>query len=154
MNDWKQKTNGWLHDDKNIRGFFGDYRWLSNFEPCIVEYEGLVYPSSEAAYQAAKCEIKAHRERFLMIDAARAKSLGRLIIIRKDWNEIKLQVMQDILVSKFNKNSYLRNQLIATGNKFLEETNWWHDIFWGVCNNKGENNLGKVLMKIRESMIA
>ena len=43
-----------IHDDNYIKGFFGEYRWLSNFEPCKVFYEGFEYSSSENAYQAAK----------------------------------------------------------------------------------------------------
>ena len=37
-----------------IDSFQGEYRFLSNFWPCVVEYEGTEYPSVENAYQAAK----------------------------------------------------------------------------------------------------
>ena len=40
--------------DGVIDSFFGPYRFLSNFEPCTVEYDGMTYNCSEAAYQAAK----------------------------------------------------------------------------------------------------
>lgn len=50
------------------------------------------------------------------------------------------------------KNSELGNKLEATGDSLLVEGNWWHDTFWGVCNGFGENNLGKLLMKIREEL--
>src|SRR5688572_9016268 len=127
--NWKERIP-YVHDTGNISGFFGEYRWLSNFEPCLVEYEGLIYKSSEAAYQAAKCADKNARKLFLDITASEAKKLGRKITMRADWENIKLAVMQEILESKFNKNSYLRDKLIATGNKYLEETNWWSDRFW------------------------
>jgi len=35
----------------------------------------------------------------------------------------------------------------------LEETNTWGDKYWGVCNGEGENQLGKLLMKIRENIM-
>ncbi len=34
----------------------------------------------------------------------------------------------------------------------LVEGNWWNDTFWGVCNGEGQNNLGKILMKIRKEI--
>jgi hypothetical protein len=49
--DWKEYA---IHDSHLIHGFFGDYRWLSNFHSCPVYFDGLLYPSSENAYQAAK----------------------------------------------------------------------------------------------------
>lgn len=59
--------------------------------------------------------------------------------------------MSVILFDKFYRNPNLRQQLIKTDNKFLEETNHWGDQFWGVDIKKGgQNNLGKILMKIRE----
>lgn len=149
---WFEKTKDAVHDSENIKGFFGEYRWLSNFEPCLVEYEGYVYQSSEAAYQAAKCNDILDRKLFVGITAAESKKLGRKISIREFWDDIKLEVMETILTSKFNKNAYLRKQLIATGEKYLEETNWWNDRFWGVCKGIGENNLGKILMKIRNDL--
>lgn len=38
----------------NIKGFFCQYRWLSNFWPCKVEYDGHKFKSVEQAYQYAK----------------------------------------------------------------------------------------------------
>jgi ribA/ribD-fused uncharacterized protein len=147
---WYEKTKDAVHDKDNIKGFFGEYRWLSNFEPCLVEYDGLVFQSSEAAYQAAK--ILENRAIFIGLSASESKKLGKRLPLRKGWDEMKTSIMEEILFNKFNKNSYLREKLLATGSKYLEETNWWNDKFWGVCNGTGENNLGKTLMKIRESL--
>lgn len=151
---WYEKMNDGLHDEANVKGFFGEYRWLSNFEPCLVEFDGNTYPSSEAAYQAAKCDILSQRSWFINISASESKKLGRKVSVRANWNGIKLQIMEEILFSKFNKNSYLREKLISTGVKYLEETNWWNDKFWGVCKGIGENNLGKILMKIRSALLS
>lgn len=149
---WYERMDDGVHDDSNIKGFFEEYRWLSNFEVCNVEYEGLVYHSSEAAFQAAKCADKEDRKPFTEMSASESKKEGRLVKLRSDWEEKKLQIMEDVLTSKFNKNAYLRKLLIETGTKFLEETNWWNDTFWGVCNGVGTNHLGKILMKIRTSL--
>ena len=41
-------------DEEEIKGFFGDYRWMSNFHQCPVMWNGKIFPSSEHAYQYAK----------------------------------------------------------------------------------------------------
>lgn len=46
----------------------------------------------------------------------------------------------------------LRSQLLSTGTAELVEGNWWNDRYWGVCNGRGENHLGKILMRIREEL--
>lgn len=40
--------------------------------------------------------------------------------------------------------------LLKTGDEELVEGNTWGDTFWGVCKGKGRNELGKILMKVRE----
>lgn len=49
--------------------------------------------------------------------------------------------MYDVVLSKFTHNPELKALLIKTGDAYLEETNTWHDTYWGVCNGKGLNNL-------------
>lgn len=146
---WRDRVKGHLHDAENIKGFFGPYRFLSNFEPCLVEFEGLTYPSTEAAYQAAKCKDLLYRKSFLHLTAAQAKKEGRNVRLREDWEYVKLKIMREVLISKFAKNTYLMEKLLATGDKYLEETNWWGDRFWGVAHGEGENHLGRILMQIR-----
>lgn len=140
------------HNDKEIKGFFGDYRWLSNFEICDVLFEGELYSSSENAYQAAKTLDLIKRKEFLTIKPNESKKLGRKLVIREDWEQVKTQVMEAILMSKFTLNKELRNKLIETNPKYLEETNYWKDTFWGVCDGKGQNNLGMLLMIIRDKI--
>ena len=41
-----------------IEQFQGDFRWLSNFAPVNVNFNGVIFPSTENAYQAAKCKYK------------------------------------------------------------------------------------------------
>lgn len=149
---WKEKLkNYWLHDENNIKGFFDEYRWLSNFEPCVVYFDGRQYPSSENAYMAAKTLNKEQRKIFETVLPYEAKKLGREIALRPDWNDVKFSIMYDILLSKFT-NMNLRNKLLSTGDKYLQEANWWFDKIWGVCQGEGENNLGKMLMEIRAKL--
>lgn len=136
-----------------VKGFGGEFHFLSNFYPCEVEYQGLVYPSSEHAYQAAKvlC-IEEKKEVAKLKTAAEAKKIGKTLDVRFDWPEIKLEVMLEIVRNKFNQNERLAEMLLATEDLILEETNWWGDTFWGVCRGRGKNHLGKILMQVREEI--
>jgi N-glycosidase YbiA len=133
-----------------IDSFSGRYRFLSNFFPCSVEYEGMPYPSTEHAYQAAKTTSSGLR--FVLFThgtPGEAKKRGRGVPLRPDWEQIKLSVMLELLRKKFS-NPELRDMLLATGDAELIEGNTWGDRFWGVCNGVGENHLGKLLMQVRE----
>jgi ribA/ribD-fused uncharacterized protein len=136
-----------------IQGFFGEYRFLSNFWYARVWYDGLEYSSVEHAYQAAKSLDKG--DRIVIKNLAKpgeAKRYGGRVPIREDWETVKIDIMSDLVEQKFKLNSKLRAQLLATGNEWLEETNTWGDTFWGVCNGVGQNWLGAILMSVREKL--
>lgn len=137
-----------------IDRFEGTYDWLSNFYLTQVEYEGAWYPSSEHAYQAAKTLNLAERVPFQSsnVSSAAAKKMGRRLTMRTDWDQVKLQVMETILRSKFKQDSELAYKLVDTSPSELIEGNWWHDTYWGVCNRVGQNHLGKLLMKLRTEL--
>jgi len=45
-------------------------------------------------------------------------------------------------------------QLSRTQDRYLEETNWWDDTFWGKnLAGEGDNNLEKMIMVIRASLV-
>jgi len=141
---------------KRIDSFRGEYGFLSNFYPCemVAEWDqGFAKVHTlEHAFQAAKA---VRREDFSAICRApspgAAKKLGKTIPIRGDWDAVKLRVMEDLLRQKFS-NPELRKKLLETRGSELVEGNDWGDHFWGVCRGKGENHLGKLLMKIRDSL--
>lgn len=141
---WHQKMD-------KILGFFGEYRFLSNFWDCPVEYEGLYFKSTEAAYQAAKSIDPEVRAQFVPLSCRDAKKLGQKIQIRKDWEFVKVPIMRLLLRRKFRITS-LRKDLLETGDAYLEETNNWGDKVWGVCNGEGSNYLGKLLMEVRDEI--
>ena len=141
-----------IHDEKNIKGFFGPYRFMSNFQIAPIVYEGLEYPSTENAYQAGKSLDIETRKQFLNITPSEARKLGQKIPVRADWEFIKYGVMRDVCTYKFTQHSHLREALKLTGEKYLSEHNHWGDRYWGFCNGSGENNLGKILMEIRDNL--
>ena len=135
-----------------IDKFSGKNRWLSNFWPAEVELDGMTYASVEHAYQAAKTLNMEDRALFQGITASVAKSLGKKLVVRDDWNEIKIAVMTDLNLQKYTKHPELAAKLIATGDELLVEGNTWGDVFWGVCKGIGDNHLGKILMEIRKNI--
>lgn len=136
---------------KTIDSFQGPYRFLSNFWSVQITYEKLSYPTVEHAYQAAKTLDQADRYHIAVEDTpGRAKRAGQKLTLRDDWEEIKLDVMEQLLRLKFAEGSKLLTWLRNTQDAELIEGNTWGDKFWGVCNGEGQNHLGKLLMKIRD----
>jgi ribA/ribD-fused uncharacterized protein len=131
---------------------------FSNFEPCEVELDGEVYPTVEHAYQAAKSLRPEDRAK---IRRARtpgmAKKLGRVFGLRRDWEEIKFDVMRGLLEQKFVQEPW-RSRLLEHQGEIVE-WNYWHDKIWGMCvctdcRGKGANHLGRLMTEIRETILA
>lgn len=133
-----------------IKEFRNKYYFLSNFYNAEIVYNGNTFRNNESAFQAAKCPERASE--FCCLSGAEAKRLGRKVKLRLDWELIKERVMYEICLAKFTQHPDLRELLINTGTSELIEGNVWNDTFWGVCNNYGENKLGKILMRIRSEL--
>lgn len=128
------------------------YEFLSNFYTCPVTFEHVTYPSAENAYQASKTLDLTARKQFETCTAGQAKRLGRTLVLRPNFNQAKVTIMYDILRNKFGSSQELMRKLLATGSEELVEGNVWHDTFWGVCDGKGQNMLGKMLMHLRRQI--
>lgn len=134
-----------------INDFHGKNFFLSNFYRHKVVYNGLEFDNNEAAFQAQKTLDSKIQEDFIHLLPDEAKSLGRSVKLRNDWEQVKDTIMEEIVRAKFN-DPYMKKLLLATGDEELIEGNWWKDRYWGVCNGTGKNKLGKILMKIRKEI--
>lgn len=133
-----------------ITSFSGKYEFLSNFYCSPVTYEGITYPTVEHAFQAAKTFDVTERRRISeMKTPGMAKRAGRRVLLRKDWEAVKFDIMKTLVTQKF-EDEKLKQLLLDTGDEELIEGNTWHDTCWGVCNGVGQNNLGKILMSVRK----
>ena len=73
---------------------------------------------------------------------------------RADWNDIKVEVMNEVLRAKAAQNEDVRERLLATGNKRIVKNAPW-DSFWGCGKDgKGQNVMGQIWMDIREELRA
>ena len=143
--------NYYAEDRPVIDIFREKYEFLSNFFPARLIYNELEFYNAEAAYQAAKCADSEDKLQFVYLYGNEAKKLGRQISVREDWEEVKIQVMREVLFAKFTQNPQLAKYLVETGEKPLMEGNFHKDLFWGIDGKTrmGENHLGKLLMELR-----
>lgn len=104
----------------------------------------------EHHYQAAKTDDPEWAAKILNAPTpGQAKRLGRKAPMRPTWESEKVAVMLALLRVKFLWPD-LEQALLATGDAVLIEGNTWNDTFWGVCNGRGQNHLGRLLMQVRE----
>src|SRR6266496_6113586 len=88
---------------QTIDKFDGKYRFLSNFLYCRIEYDDIIFPTAEHAFQAAKTISREHRYQIARASTpGYAKRIGRKVVLRPDWEEVKLDVMEEILRIKFS----------------------------------------------------
>lgn len=139
-------------------------RFLSNFYPhkkdgskypldVRVLYNGIVFDCVENAYQASKFTDKKSQERFACMSPYETKDFWLFHDIEnKDFESQKLKIMEDLVFQKFSNSNELRKMLLKTGDAILEEGNNWGDTFWGICDDVGQNNLGKILMRVRNKL--
>ena len=133
-----------------IDEFRGKYFFLSNFYNVRVTYNGFTYLNNEAAFQAQKDPGRVRE--FLNLNPSEAKRLGRRVKLRADWEDVKDDIMAEIVENKFTQNKDLMQKLLDTKNEELIEGNTWNNKYWGVCNGKGKNILGKILMNLRANI--
>lgn len=137
--------------------FRGKLGFLSNFHLCdIRDKDGVVWPSSEHAYQAMKFQSAMVRESVRKHPLTGLKKYCRTLAgFRQDWEQVRDKFMELIVRAKFKQHPDLMEKLKATSPMVLIETNGWHDNYWGSCfcprcGSKGQNELGKLLMRIRK----
>ena len=164
-----RKTKGfesllWYVDKVNqskVEVFAGGYHFLSNFYQRPIPYRGLEFKSGEHLFNALKTTDIT--EALWVMNAelpGEAKSRGRRVTLKPNWDETeRFKAMRSTIGAKFLYDFVLREQLLETGDAYLEEGNTWHDQVWGnclcsrpSCQSPGQNHLGKLLMELRSDI--
>ena len=135
-----------------INKFIGEYYFLSNNYETTVEFDGITYHSSEAAYHAQKTLDMEERASFAKLSADEAKNKGRSVKLREDWEIVRFDTMYRVCRAKFAQNPVIAQRLLDTGIEELVDGNDHGDTYWGRVDGKGENYLGKLLMRIRTEL--
>ena len=134
-----------------------EHSFLSNFELVNIEYMGRTYRSVEHAFMSAKSSDPKWKDYCANpnISPADVKREGKKVSLVPYWDTLKFVVMEHCLRAKFRQEPF-KSKLLATGNENIQEGNWWGDTTWGVDLNVNpnivENNLGRLIMLIREEL--
>ena len=135
-----------------IDQFKDEYSFLRNQFSCRFVWQGITYNNAEAAFQSSKCADVSEREKYSRLSARKAARWGGEQIPFSGWEDARLDIMEEILKAKFEQNPHLMKELTDTGNRILINGDSNKDTFWGIdlYSWQGENNLGKILMSIRD----
>lgn len=162
-----EREPGFIKPDTDTHVYFyeQDCYVLSNFSAFNLQWKGLTFHTSEAAYHFEKF-VGPHAEsdrlwdiREQILKAASAHEAYKIAernfhFRRPDWNEVRVSVMRAILSAKAQQHEYVRRKLIDTGERILIEDSW-RDDFWGWGPSRdGKNVLGKLWMEVRAELRA
>ena len=131
------------------------YGCFSNFSHYGFELDGKWWMTSEHYFQAQKFHNTKYEEMVRLLDnPMKAAEMGRdrNLPLRKDWEEVKDDVMEKAVLEKFKQNKEIREVLLSTDqDSIVEKTT--DDYYWGCGKDgSGQNKLGKILMRVREKL--
>lgn len=135
------------------------YGAFSNLYQRPVEFDGLVFPTSEHAYQAGKARKPEVRDWLLAAPspALVAMAAHGLYVwdVHPDWSKTKFDRMRAVLRAKFTQHEDLRELLLSTGSARLVEAATVDNAvnrLWGEVDGVGKNMLGVLLMELRSEL--
>lgn len=156
----EQYRDIWLSEKMDeVIGFYPrEFYCLDNFSSFKVEYDGYLYSSNEEAYQTIGFLESAEDIAQQIKNSHSAHEAQKIAYEnkdkrRKDWDEIKVDVMEKLLRAKIEQNPYVKKKLLETKGYMIVEDSP-KDSFWGWGPNRdGENHLGKLWMKLRDELL-
>ena len=159
MIELEQYRDRWLREKMNeVIGFYpGEFYPFDNFSSFKVEWNGYLFSSVEEAYQAASFmgsdeELVEKIKKSHSADEAQRIAYANRDKRREDWDDVKVSIMEELLRLKIEQNPYVKKKLLQTGDYMIVEDSPKDD-FWGWGPNRnGQNNLGKLWMKLREEL--
>lgn len=133
----------------------GKYGCFSNFSRHPVYLKELRWPTSEHYFQAQKFVDTPHEEAVRRAHKPMmAANMGRdrKRSLRKDWENIKDDVMREAVIAKFTQNKDIREVLLGTDSSLLVE-HTANDRYWADGGDgRGLNKLGLILMEVRDAI--
>lgn len=159
MIELEQYRDRWLREKMDeVIGFYPrEFYPFDNFSSFKVEWNGYLFSSVEEAYQAASFmgsdeELVEKIKKSHSADEAQRIAYANRDKRREDWDDVKISIMEELLRLKIEQNPYVKKKLLQTGDYMIVEDSPKDD-FWGWGPNRdGQNNLGKLWMKLREEL--
>ena len=159
MIELEQYRDRWLREKMDeVIGFYPrEFYPFDNFSSFKVEWNGYLFASVEEAYQAASFmgsdeELVEKIKKSHSADEAQRIAYANRDKRREDWDDVKVSIMEELLRLKIEQNPYVKKKLLQTGDYMIVEDSPKDD-FWGWGPNRdGQNNLGKLWMKLREEL--
>lgn len=129
------------------------FGFLNNFKRARMFIYNRWWNNVEAPYQSRKTLVEAEQLEIWRAKTPReARDLGQKVTMRPDWDKMKVDVMYECCLAKFLQHHDLRKELMKTDPETLVEDSPI-DSFWGCgLDGTGQNNLGKVLMRVRKEL--
>jgi ribA/ribD-fused uncharacterized protein len=145
---------------QKIDNFSGYFEFLSNNFLTPIYFEGILFPSVSHAFHAARSTDDNTRKAILNAESLIAVSkIAKRIEDPADWPSKRVKVMEQLIRDKFRRSKELQEKLKATQNREIVMTydeESAGNIFWGVVKgkaDKGQNQLGRILMIIRQDLV-
>ena len=159
MIELEQYRDRWLREKMDeVIGFYPrEFYPFDNFSSFKVEWNGYLFSSVEEAYQAASFmgsdeELVEKIKKSHSADEAQRIAYANRDKRREDWDDVKISIMEELLRLKIEQNPYVKKKLLQTGDYMIVEDSPKDDFWcWGP-NRNGQNNLGKLWMKLREEL--
>ena len=159
MIELEQYRDRWLREKMDeVIGFYPrEFYPFDNFSSFKVEWNGYLFSSVEEAYQAASFmgsdeELVEKIKKSHSADEAQRIAYANRDKRREDWDDVKVSIMEELLRLKIEQNPYVKKKLLQTEDYMIVEDSPKDD-FWGWGPNRnGQNNLGKLWMKLREEL--
>lgn len=131
---------------------FGEF---SNFFFAPIYLKNVFWRTTEHYFQAQKFAGTHYEEEIRLLKTpgeAAQKGRDRSLPLRKDWEEVKEDIMREALYEKFTQYPELKELLLSTKDAILIE-HTKNDNYWGDgWDGSGKNRLGILLMELREKL--
>lgn len=152
----KQHRDTQLETSGEVIGFYErEFYPFSNFSSFEIKWRGRVWKTSEQAYQASHFFDTAPELVEEIFKAPSAHVASKIANRNSDknpenWENIKVDMMEDICKHKLQQHPYVQRKLLQTKDLPMIEDSP-KDSFWGWGpDRKGHNELGKVWMRLRD----
>ena len=141
------------------------YGWLGNMAAYPIQYNGVMWKTSEALFQAMRFDdeeiISQIRQEKSPMGAKMYAKKNKDMMIIAPMSDQDVENMSLCLSLKFEQHKELSKMLKATGSEIIYEDissrkSKGNSLFWGAYLENGvligKNTLGRLLMKLRSSL--